>query len=67
MAGTKSTLLYLREELIDRTVEHEFSNGLKWYQILWPQFGRVEDVEFEFMFVLFLNNLDGKCPLGKGA
>jgi len=67
MASTKGTLLNLREELVDGPVEHEFSNIMKRNEILGPNFGSVEDVKVEFMFVLLFNNLYGKGPLGKCA
>src|SRR6266511_4206751 len=67
MASTKGTLFNLREELVDGPVKHEFSNIMKRNEILGPNFGSVEDVKVKLVFVLLLDNLDGKVPFGENA
>lgn len=51
MASCESSLLGLREILINVAVEFELANIPNWYEFFGPDFGRIEDVEVKIMFL----------------
>ena len=62
MASGESSLLGLSEVFINVAVEFGLSNISNRYELLGPDFGRIEHVEFKVMFLRFLESLDAKLP-----
>lgn len=62
MPGTKRNLLRLREEVVRIAVERELADHLERHQFFGNQLGRIEQVEVELVFVLFLDDLHAECP-----
>ena len=64
MAGAEGGLLSFGEELVDIAVQAQLSDVPHRNQILWPEFGGVEDIEIEFVLIGFGEDLDSELPLG---
>jgi len=63
MRGTEGHLLGFGEELIDVAIEDEFTDVTDRDEVLRPDLCGVEDIEVEFVLVLFLDDLDPELPL----
>ena len=67
VAGAESYLFDLGEIFVDHAVKDELPNRLQRHELFRPDFGRVENVEVKFVFILLFNHLDCEGPLGEGA
>jgi len=64
MASAKCDLLDLWKIFVDHLIEDEFADIMKRYKVLRPDFRGIQNIEVEVVFVLLLDDLDGKRPFG---
>ena len=63
--GAERHLLRLREEVVDRPIEHEATDTPYRQHLLGDQLGRVEDVELEPIREAIVEHLHAELPLGE--